>query len=96
MSADEKPPEKEGEEGDRSYRFDDVPWVQYVYNGIALHGAFWHDGFGQPKSHGCINLSPRDAQYLFKKTLPELPSGWHGVSAGRGGISTGTVVVLHI
>lgn len=95
MSADEKPPEKQGEEAERSYRFDDVPWVQYFYAGIALHAAFWHDGFGQPKSHGCINLSPRDAQYLFKRTLPEMPSGWHGVNGGRGGITLGTVVVVH-
>jgi hypothetical protein len=95
MSADEKPPEKVGEEGERSYRFDDVPWVQYVYNGIALHGVFWHTDFGQPRSHGCVNLSPRDAQYLFKRTLPEMPAGWHGVHGGRGGIPLGTVVVVH-
>ena len=95
MSADEKPPEKEGEEAERSYRFDDVPWVQYVYAGIALHAAFWHDNFGQPRSHGCINLSPYDARYLFKRTLPALPDAWHGINGGRAGIALGTLVVIH-
>jgi lipoprotein-anchoring transpeptidase ErfK/SrfK len=95
MSADEKPAEKEGEDAERSYRFDDVPWVQYLYAGIALHAAFWHDSFGQPRSHGCINLSPYDARYLFKRTLPALPEAWHGINGGRAGIALGTLVVVH-
>jgi L,D-transpeptidase catalytic domain len=95
MSNDEKPPEKEGDAAEHAYRFDDVPWVQYVFNGIALHAAFWHDGFGQQRSHGCVNLSPRDARYLFGKTLPRVPDGWHGVDAARGASPQGSVVVIH-
>lgn len=68
----------------------DVPYVQYFSGGYALHAAYWHDGFGQPKSHGCINLSPLDAKWLFNWTEPRLPEGWHGVLADGG-----TWVTIH-
>lgn len=69
----------------------DVPYVQYFHEGYALHTAYWHDVFGQPKSHGCINLAPEDARRLFFWTEPRVPDGWHGASKGR----TGTVVFIH-
>jgi len=69
----------------------DVPYVQYFEGGYALHGAYWHDRFGTPKSHGCINLSPEDARRLFYFTEPSLPTGWHGVRKAN----TGTVVFVH-
>jgi lipoprotein-anchoring transpeptidase ErfK/SrfK len=69
----------------------DVPYVQYFEEGYALHGAYWHDGFGQPKSHGCINLAPEDARRLFWWTEPQVPAGWHAVSKSL----TGTVVFVH-
>jgi hypothetical protein len=62
----------------------DVPYVQYFSGGYALHAAYWHDGFGQPKSHGCINLSPIDAKWLFGFSEPALPDGWHGVMSEAG------------
>ena len=100
MSAEEKPAvEGDGaaiksEEAEHAYRYDDVPYVQYVVGGIALHAAFWHEGFGLPRSHGCINLAPRDAQTVFGKTLPALPAGWHGIAPGRAGLPLGTMVVI--
>ena len=72
----------------------DVPYVQYFTEGYALHAAYWHDVFGQPKSHGCINLAPEDARRLFFWTGPEVPPGWHGASASTTG-KTGTVVFIH-
>ncbi|MEZ4314901.1 MAG: L,D-transpeptidase, partial [Polyangiaceae bacterium] len=69
----------------------DVPYVQYFENGYALHGAYWHDGFGRPKSHGCINLAPEDARRLFHWTEPQVPHGWHGAARSL----TGTVVFIH-
>ena len=72
----------------------DVPYVQYFTEGYALHAAYWHDVFGQPKSHGCINMAPEDARRLFFWTGPEVPAGWHGASAGTNG-KTGTVVFVH-
>jgi hypothetical protein len=72
----------------------DVPYVQYFTEGYALHAAYWHDVFGQPKSHGCINLAPEDARRLFFWTGPDVPPGWHAASAGTNG-KGGTVVFVH-
>lgn len=46
----------------------DVPWVQYVVGGVALHGTYWHNQFGTGyrPSHGCINLSMDDAEWLYQ------------------------------
>jgi lipoprotein-anchoring transpeptidase ErfK/SrfK len=46
----------------------DVPLAQVFSDGKALHAALWHDRFGHPTSHGCINLAPRDAEWLFDFT----------------------------
>jgi lipoprotein-anchoring transpeptidase ErfK/SrfK len=78
------------EEGD-VYDLRDVPYVQYFTDGYALHGAYWHDGFGTPRSHGCINLSPSDAAWLFAWTDPQVPEGWHG----RLQLHGGTLVYTH-
>lgn len=50
------------------YYVEDVPYVQYFYEDYALHGAYWHNNFGIPMSHGCVNLSPIDAQWLYNFT----------------------------
>ncbi len=48
-----------------------VPWVMYITEaGISLHGTFWHNDFGHPKSHGCVNLTPAAAKWLFRWTSP--------------------------
>ncbi len=62
-----------------SYNLSDVPFVQYFHRGYALHAAYWHDDFGRARSHGCINLSPRDSAWLFEWTDPHVPETWHGV-----------------
>lgn len=80
--------------GDDSYRIDDVPWTQYFAGSVALHGAFWHHRFGLRRSHGCVNLAPRDARYVFERTWPEIPEGWHGVSTERGSGFSGSRVVV--
>jgi hypothetical protein len=66
----------EDENAARYYRMEDVPWVQYFSKGVGLHGAFWHRSFGQVRSHGCVNLSPLDAERLFWWTAPHVPAGW--------------------
>jgi lipoprotein-anchoring transpeptidase ErfK/SrfK len=51
----------------RDYYFlEDVPWILYYDGDRALHGAYWHDNFGVRSSHGCVNLSPRDARWLYE------------------------------
>ena len=55
-------------EADRSdyYSLEDVPWTMYYDDTRALHGAYWHDFFGYPTSHGCVNLSIADAHWLYE------------------------------
>jgi hypothetical protein len=48
------------------YYLEEVPWTCYFYSGYALHAAYWHDAFGRPRSHGCVNLSPYDAWWIFR------------------------------
>lgn len=67
-----------------NYALERVPWVQYFEGANGLHAAFWHDDFGRRKSHGCVNLSPRDARFLFDFTEPRLPIGWTAVFPREG------------
>jgi lipoprotein-anchoring transpeptidase ErfK/SrfK len=62
-----------------SYALLDVPFVQYFHKGYALHGTYWHDDFGKVRSHGCVNLAPIDAAWLFEWTDPPVPDEWHSV-----------------
>jgi hypothetical protein len=64
---------------DSPYYVNRVPWVMFFQAHNALHGAYWHDRFGAVKSHGCANLAPRDARYLFEWMEPKLPPGWTAV-----------------
>jgi lipoprotein-anchoring transpeptidase ErfK/SrfK len=66
----------EDENASRYYRMESVPYVQFFSKGVGLHGAYWHRAFGNVRSHGCVNLSPLDAQKLFWWTSPHLPAGW--------------------
>jgi lipoprotein-anchoring transpeptidase ErfK/SrfK len=69
----------EREDVERNYRIEAVPWVQFFAGSNGLHAAFWHDRFGTRHSHGCVNLSARDARALFDFTSPRLPPGWSAV-----------------
>ncbi|MGC4063183.1 MAG: L,D-transpeptidase [Polyangiaceae bacterium] len=79
------------DEAGEEFELRDVPYVQYFEKGYALHGAYWHDRFGVPKSHGCINLSPEDARRIFFWTTPALPNGFHAVLEPL----KGTVIFVH-
>jgi L,D-transpeptidase catalytic domain len=73
------------------FQLKDIPYVQYFQEGYALHAAYWHDDFGIPRSHGCINLAPEDAKWLFEWTEPHVPSAWHGARS----VDEGSVVDVH-
>jgi hypothetical protein len=47
------------------YHLEDVPYTMYFYQGYGLHGAYWHNNFGTPMSHGCVNLETSNAAWLF-------------------------------
>jgi LysM repeat protein len=75
----------------------DVPWVQYFYADYSIHGAYWHNLFGQRTGHGCINMRVDEARWLFEWAEPEMDpnaktsEGWLFTSASR----TGTRVEVH-
>jgi len=62
------------EDGDPAYYYiEDVPWTMYFHEGYSIHAAFWHDAFGFTRSHGCVNLAPRDALWFFNWADPFVP-----------------------
>lgn len=80
-----------GLSGEDPYSVATVPWTQFFSpeRGLALHTAYWHDQFGTVKSHGCVNLSPHDARWLYFWSDPQVPPGWTmaaGVTEAPGSI----------
>ena len=73
---------------DRKSRYRSTPTLTVTddrgveHTPFALHAAYWHDRFGEPKSGGCVNLSVRDAKWLFDWTEPRVPETWHSVRSG--------------
>ncbi len=78
-----------GQKGTGSYYdLPNVPYTMFFYNdqvpkskGFGLHGTYWHNSFGQPMSHGCVNLPTAVAGELFDWTNPQLPYGKNSVLA---------------
>jgi LysM repeat protein len=69
-----------------------VKWVTYFHGGYSFHGAWWHNNFGHPMSHGCVNMRNEDAKWLYDWTSPTNPGrGWYSTE----GPTDGTLVVVH-
>ncbi len=65
-----------GAEGKADYYYlESVPWAVYFQDDFAIHAAYWHDRFGYPHSHGCVNVPPVPARWLFEWATPVLPEG---------------------
>ena len=73
------------------YDLPGVPWVSYFNsNGVAFHGTYWHNDFGVPHSHGCINMTPEAAKWVYLWTTPAvLPEKYFY------GDEQGTRVIIH-
>lgn len=90
----------EGGEGNYYYYLPNVPYVMFFegsgipgWRGYGLHGTYWHNDFGTPKSHGCVNLPIPIAEKLFYWTTPTLPDGkWVVLSSEN---NPGTRIVIH-
>jgi hypothetical protein len=65
----------DGEAGaGRGYDLPGVPWVTFFTGtGVSFHGTYWHNDYGKPRSHGCVNLRPEDAKFLYRWTSPLVP-----------------------
>jgi hypothetical protein len=65
-----------GAEGKADYYYlESVPWAMYFHDDFAVHAAYWHDRFGYPHSHGCVNVPPIPAKWLFDWANPAVPEG---------------------
>ena len=88
---------KPGEKG--YYEVKDVPYAQYFHEGYAFHGAFWHNNFGHPASHGCVNLATQkknsrkgvneDAGWLYHWASLGVPVTVHGTSPPKDPVMAG-------
>ena len=57
------------------YNLPGIPWVSYfTASGIAFHGSYWHNDYGRPRSHGCVNMYADDAKWVFRWTSPVISS----------------------
>jgi hypothetical protein len=66
----------------------DLPGVSfdvYFWGAIAIHGAYWHNDFGRPRSHGCVNVPPEAAKWIFRWTMPIFPYNENGWRLEKGG-----------
>jgi hypothetical protein len=75
------------------YNLPNVPYTMYFYKDFGLHGTYWHNNFGVPMSHGCVNLPTIMAEKLFYWTTPVLAEGKNSVIASQK--NPGTRVVVH-
>ncbi len=73
------------------YDLPGVPWVCYITDdGVSFHGTYWHNDFGAPRSHGCVNMTPAAAKWLYRWTSPVVPAEEQEVW-----VSYGTEVNIH-
>lgn len=90
----------EGGSGRYYYYLPNVPYIMYFENekipgwrGYGLHGTYWHNDFGRPRSHGCVNIPTPVAKELYYWTGPVLPEGKNAVRSSED--NPGTRIVIH-
>lgn len=90
----------EGGEGKYYYNLPNVPYVMFFENenipgwrGYGLHGTYWHNDFGSPHSHGCVNLPTNIAEKLFYWVTPDLSANKNTAFASEE--NTGTRIIIH-
>src|SRR3989344_1328092 len=75
------------------YYLPNVPFTMYFYKDFGIHGAYRHDNFGHPMSHGCINMRPSEAEQLFYWANPSVPDDVNSVLSS--GDNEGTRVIIY-
>ena len=82
------------------YYLPNVPYTMYFYGdsvpkykGFGIHGAYWHNNFGHPMSHGCVNMKPEEAGVIFNWADPQPPEGKRSVQATTD--NPGTPIVIY-
>jgi len=64
----------------------------FFYQGYAIHGAYWHNNFGRPMSHGCVNAPISQVGHLFEWSGPVIPLGHNAVKASVDNPGTGVFI----
>ncbi len=67
------------------YNLPGVPFATYFWGSVAIHGAYWHNDYGRPRSHGCVNVPPEAARWIFRWTRPVVPYEKDGLRVKEGG-----------
>ncbi len=75
------------------YNLPNVPDNMFFFSGYAIHGAYWHNNFGHPMSHGCVNEPLANAHQIFEWAGPVVPAGQNAARATPD--NPGTRVVVH-
>jgi lipoprotein-anchoring transpeptidase ErfK/SrfK len=75
------------------YYLPNVPFTMYFYQGYGIHGTYWHNNFGHPMSHGCINMRTEDAERLFYWANPVLSEGANNILSTPD--NPGTKVIIY-
>ncbi len=70
-----------------TYNLPGVPFDSYFWGAVAIHGAYWHNDFGRPRSHGCVNVPSAAARWIFRWTQPTTPYDEDGLRVQEGGTS---------
>lgn len=90
-----------GVKGSRTYYYlPNVPYTMFFYNedipqarGFGIHGTYWHNNFGNPMSHGCINMNTVDAGVVYEWATPTVPEGKRSVMASEDNPGTEVVII---
>jgi hypothetical protein len=64
----------------------------FVGEGVAIHSTYWHNNFGEPMSHGCVNTRPEDAKWIFRWTQPIVPFNMGDITISGDGSTRITVL----
>jgi hypothetical protein len=76
------------------YDLSGIGWTTlFSSNGVAIHSTFWHNSYGIPKSHGCVNAQPEDARWVWRWTNPGVPYEAGDVTISGTGGSTKVYVM---
>ena len=82
------------------YYLPNVPYTMYFYNsnipkskGYGLHGTYWHNNFGHPMSHGCVNMRTEDAEKIFYWANPPIKANTYSVTASD--YDQGTKIIIY-
>lgn len=75
------------------YYLPNVPYTMYFYKDFGLHGTYWHNNFGTPMSHGCVNMPTVAAEKVFYWSTPVLAEGKNAVTSSKDNL--GTRVIIH-